>query len=215
MATTIQLGLLFFGFERTTAIEGTLISSMAPIFVALAGHYFLGDHITIRERVGMIIALIGTFIIVGLPNNITSILGNVLVLLANLAWTVEAILSKKLLRHNLSPLFLTTFFFLVGFISITPIYFFTNHYELSTINIPLAGWLGFTYMVFLSGIVAYSLFYKGQKTIEASEANMFTYLQPLFATPLAYFWLHEPITPIFVVGATITAVGVFVASLKP
>ena len=40
MATTIQLTLLFWGFERTTAIEGTLISSIAPIFIALAGHHF-------------------------------------------------------------------------------------------------------------------------------------------------------------------------------
>lgn len=215
MTTTIQLVLLFLGFERTSAIEGTLISSMAPVFVALAGHYFLGDHVTVRERLGMLIALVGTIIIVGLPKNISNIWGNILVLLANLAWTAEAILSKKLLRHNLSPLFLTTFFFLVGFLSITPVYFFSHNYQLLTMNIPLSGWLGFLYMVFLSGIVAYFLFYKGQKTIEASEANTFMYLQPIFATPVAYFWLREEITWSFLLGGAVVALGIYLAFRRP
>jgi drug/metabolite transporter (DMT)-like permease len=117
MATTIQLTLLFWSFERTTAIEGTLISAVASVFIALAGHHFLGDRVTKREQIGMTIALLGTLTIVGIPKNITNLWGNILVLLANLAWVVEAILTKKLLRHNLSPLFLTMFSFLIGFLS--------------------------------------------------------------------------------------------------
>ena len=213
MATTIQLTLLFWGFERTTAIEGTLISSIAPIFIALAGHHFLGDKVTRREQIGMTIALIGTLIIIGIPKNMTSLWGNILVLLTNLAWVIEAILTKKLLRHNLSPLFLTMFSFFIGFLSMTPIYFlYHKSYILNQLS--LGGTLGFLYMVIFSGIIAYWLFLKGQKTIETSEANLFLYLQPIFATPLGYFWLHEEITWNFVVGGLIVAVGVVLASLR-
>ncbi len=207
MATTIQLTLLFFGFERTTAIEGTLISSIAPIFIALAGHHFLKDHITKREQIGMIIALIGTLIVVGLPKNISNLWGNILVLLANAAWVVEAILTKKLLRHNLSPLFLTMFSFLIGFLSITPIYFLSNHQPITN-NI---SWFGLAYMTIFSGIIAYWLFLKGQKTIETSEANTFIYLQPLIATPIGFFWLHEAITWNFLLGGSVVALGVYLA----
>ena len=210
MATTIQLTLLFWGFERTTAIEGTLISSIAPIFIALAGHHFLGDKVTRREQIGMTIALIGTLIIVGIPKNITSLWGNILVLLANLAWVIEAILTKKLLRHNFSPLFLTMFSFFVGFLSMTPIYFLSNHQPITN-NFP---WFGFLYMVIFSGIIAYWLFLKGQKTIEASEANLFLYLQPLIATPIGYFWLHESITWSFLFGGLVVGLGVGLASLR-
>lgn len=214
MATTIQLTLLFWGFERTTAIEGTLISSVAPIFIALAGHHFLGDRITRREQVGMTIALIGTLVIVGLPQSMTSLWGNILVLLANLAWVAEAILTKKLLRHNLSPLFLTTFSFFIGFLSMTPIYFL-NHKSYILNQLSFGGVLGFLYMVIFSGIIAYWLFLKGQKTIETSEANLFLYLQPLFATPLGYFWLHEKITWSFLLGGLVVAAGVILASVRP
>jgi drug/metabolite transporter (DMT)-like permease len=210
MATTIQLTLLFFGFERTTAIEGTLISSVAPIFIALAGHRFLKDHITKREQIGMTIALVGTLIVVGLPSSITNLWGNILVLLANAAWVAEAILTKKLLRHNLSPLFLTMFSFLMGFISMTPIYFIIHN---SSFNIQIStnGWFGLIYMTIFSGIIAYWLFFKGQKTIEASEANVFMYLQPLIATPIGFFWLHEAITWNFLFGGLVIALGVCLA----
>ena len=213
MATTIQLTLLFWGFERTTAIEGTLISSVAPLFIALAGHHFLGDKVTRREQIGMTIALIGTLIIVGIPKNITSLWGNILVLLANLAWVIEAILTKKLLRHNFSPLFLTMFSFLVGFLSMTPIYFlYHKSYILNQLS--FGGILGFLYMVIFSGIIAYWLFLKGQKTIEASEANLFLYLQPLIATPIGYFWLHESITWSFLFGGLVVGLGVSLAFLR-
>ncbi|MEK7164272.1 MAG: DMT family transporter [Patescibacteria group bacterium] len=208
-ATTIELGLLFLGFAHTSAIEATLIFSTAPILIALAGFYFLKEHITKKERVGMFVAFAGTIIVVFGPIS-GNIVGNLFVMLANLAKIVEVVLMKKLLRHNLSPLFLTMFSFFVGFLSITPIYFLSNH-QLITNNVSLSGYLGLAYMVLFSGIIAYWLFLKGQKTIEVSEANMFTYLQPLITTPLAFFWLGESLTWNFLIGGAVVALGVGLA----
>ena len=162
----------------------------------------------------MIIALTGTLIVVGLPRTISNIWGNILVLAANLVWTTEPVLSKKLLRLNLEPFFLTTAFFLVGFVSILPIYLLTVKSSLLTIVIPPIGWFGFLYMVFLSGMLAYTLFYKGQKTIEASEANTFIYLQPVIATPVAFFWLKESVEKSFWLGGALITAGVLLATLK-
>lgn len=69
-------------------------------------------------------------------------------------------------------------------------------------------------MALLSGSLAYFLFNKAQKTIEIGEASLFAYLYPIFSTPLAVLWLGEKITPIFMVGAIIIALGVFVAEVK-
>ena len=206
-ATTLELGLLFLGFAHTSAIEATLIFSTTPILIALAGYYFLKEHITKKERVGMFVAFIGTIIVVFGPVS-GNLIGNLFVLLANVAKIVEVILLKKLLRHNLSPLFLTMFSFFVGFLTITPIYFFSNH---APINLSINGLLGLTYMILFSGIIAYWLFLKGQKTIEVSEANMFTYLQPLITTPLAFFWLGESLSWNFLIGGAVVALGVGLA----
>ncbi|NTV79075.1 MAG: EamA family transporter [Clostridiales bacterium] len=37
---------------------------------------------------------------------------------------------------------------------------------------------------------------------------------PIFAAPLAVIWLGEKITPVFIIGAIIIAVGVFIAEVK-
>jgi len=49
----------------------------------------------------------------------------------------------------------------------------------------------------------------GIKTVEVSEAEVFNYLSPIFATPIAFLWLKEPITWSFVLSALIIAVGVY------
>jgi drug/metabolite transporter (DMT)-like permease len=70
-------------------------------------------------------------------------------------------------------------------------------------------------MAVFSGALAYFLYTKAQKTIEISEANLFTYLSPFFAAPLAFFWLHESVTPFLIVGSAVTASGILIAELKP
>ena len=69
-------------------------------------------------------------------------------------------------------------------------------------------------MAFLSGIVGYALWIKGQKSIEVSEAGLFAYLTPIFGAPLAVWWLGEKITPIYIIGALIITLGVFIAEYK-
>src|SRR3990167_7851712 len=62
LTTTVALGLLFFGFDETTAIDATLISATGPIFISAGGLIFLKEHVTFREKVGMGIAFFGTAI---------------------------------------------------------------------------------------------------------------------------------------------------------
>ncbi|MDP3994763.1 MAG: EamA family transporter, partial [bacterium] len=74
--------------------------------------------------------------------------------------------------------------------------------------------LGVLFMALISGNLAYSLWIKGQKTIEIGEAALFNYLYPVFAIPLAILWLKETVTIPFVIGAIIIVIGVFIAEIK-
>ncbi len=214
LGTTLQLLLLFEGFKLTTSLEGIIITSTSPILVAIAGAFWLRDHITLREKIGLIAAFIGSIIVVVGPGPAGSLWGNFLILLSNLAWVGYVILSKKQLRHALSPLFITMFNFLVGFISMSIILFLTHPNLYSLLSTPYSAHLGVIYMALLSGALAYYLYQAGQKSIEASEANVFLYLQPLFAAPLAYLWLHEYITLPLAIGSAVIAAGVIVSEIK-
>jgi drug/metabolite transporter (DMT)-like permease len=223
LVSTVALGLLFLGLEKTTVLDMTLITAVGPLLIALAGVVFLKEHITSREKVGMALAFSGSFVMLMEPlfnngANLSRLSGNILVILYLLINTLAVVIVKKLLRSQVSPLTLTNTSFMVGFLTMLPItlvaYGGKNLIETIT-QLELPFHLGVIYMALISGNLAYVLWVKAQKTIEISEAALFAYLYPIFSTPLAVLWLKESITPIFIIGAFLIATGVVIAEYKP
>jgi len=222
LTSTLALGLLFLGFDETTAIDATLISATGPIFISAGGLIFLKERVTIREKVGMGIAFFGTAITILEPvlrntNGFAGLGGNLLVFASILVGVATAIFAKILLRNDLEPAMATNISFWVGFLTLTPIAVIVHSPEGIIEQIqtaPLIFHFGVLFMALLSGNLAYTLWHKAQKTIEVGEASVFGYLYPIFATPLAVVWLKEKITTPFMVGAIIIAIGVVIAEYK-
>lgn len=221
VTTTFSLGLLFFGLEKTTVLDTLLITLINPLLVSIAGIKFLKEHVTVKEKLGMGIALVGTVLTVIEPflqngHNLSRFSGNILILLYLLFATVGVILAKRLLRKDVDPLALTNTSFVIGFITLLPFalpqILASKFQVLSSPSWPYH--LGVIYMAFMSGTLAYFLSNKAQKTIEVGEAAVFSYLYPIFSTPLAVLWLGEKITPLFIIGGIIIAAGVAVAEIK-
>lgn len=217
MSTTINLSLVFLGFERTTALDGTLISAITPIFIVVGGVIFFKDKVTNIEKLGLAAVILGALITVIQPllegNAFAqkNLIGNLLVLLAGIQWTAYVLLAKEDFKRH-SPLVLTTSASLVGLLTFLPLALGETQLKTSFTPLSLAGVL---YMAFLSYILAYFLYNFGVSQIEVSEAAVFSYLQPLFAAPLAVWWLKETVTLSFLVGAIIIILGVILTEYKP
>ena len=69
-------------------------------------------------------------------------------------------------------------------------------------------------MAVLSGTLAYFLWHRAQKSIEISEVGLFAYLYPIFGVPLSVIWLKESISPTFIIGCIVIALGVVLAEWK-
>lgn len=222
VTTTLTLGLLFLGLNRTTVLDTILIATISPLVIALFGEIFLKEHITSRERLGIGIAFVGTFLTVLEPLlsggfDGFRIIGNLLVVGYLISNAISVTLAKKLVRKDVPSLSLTNISFIVGFITLLPLVLLEKtpqNLVHTAINLSLPYQIGVFYMAFLSGTLAYALWVKGQKSIEISEAGVFSYLQPIFAAPLAVFWLGEKITSPFILGAIIITIGVFIAEYK-
>lgn len=218
LTSTVSLGLLFFGLEETSVLDMSLITLINPLLITIAGVYFLKEHVTKKEKLGMGIALIGTIFTVIEPffqngHSLTRFSGNFLIFLYLLTAALSAVLAKKLLRAGVDPLTLTNLSFIVGFLTLLPLTIIK--YPAGAIaSIPLSYHLGVIYMAVLSGSLAYYLSNKAQKSIEIGEAAVFSYIYPLFSTPLAVIWLGEKITPMFILGGIIIAFGVVIAETK-
>ena len=224
LGSSVNLGLLFYGYNYTTVLDATILSNTAPIFVVAAAALFLKERVTKKEKIGILITFIGTLAILFEPtvnNGVSSfqrIIGNLLIIAANFAWVAYVILSKYALKHKFDTLFMTFYMFFLGFITILPFSIIQSgsvgNLLLFLSAAPIKDHLGVWYMAVLSGNLAYFLYQKGQKSIEASEAALFAYLTPLFAAPLAIFWLKEKITFPFILGSVIIIVGIVISEYK-
>lgn len=63
-------------------------------------------------------------------------------------------------------------------------------------------------------VIGFWAYQEGQKRIEASEAAIFTYLQPVFAIPLAIVWLKEAFSPVAIIATLIIAIGVYISEKR-
>jgi drug/metabolite transporter (DMT)-like permease len=223
LTTTVALGLLFLGYEQTSALTASVLNSIYPILVAIVGMLFLHEKITKRECIGMIIALLGTAIVTVEPflygHGVTSnsVQGNLLVIASLLVGVVVAVMTKILLRQPTNPASLTHLSFIVGFITLVPIVLYQTTFGQVLTEITNAPWqahLGVLFMALLSGTVAYTLWNIGQKTIEIGESSLLTYIYPVITLPLSIFWLHERVSALFLMGVLVSAVGVVLAELK-
>ena len=143
------------------------------------------------------------------------LLGNLLVVIGGIVGVAGLIWAKEE-NKNYNHRQISYFSFLSAFITFTllAVIFepsFTGGF-LAIFSQP-AIW-GILYMAVFGSVIAYSCLIYGQSLIEVSEASLFTYLQPLFAIPLAVLWLNEKITLAFFMGAFLILLGVFLTEYK-
>jgi drug/metabolite transporter (DMT)-like permease len=221
LGSTFGLGFLFLGLDRTTVLELGIIGAVGPLAVIVGAGLFLKEHVTKREKLGILIALLGTLFIVFAPvvlgQSAFKFEGNILILLFLASDAASVLIAKSMTKHKANPMVLASMSFIIGAATIIPFTLLSySPTELvnTIIQMPLKYHLGVWYMAVLSGNVAYFFFLRGARSIEIGEAVLFSYLQPIISVPLAVFWLGEKLTVPFIVGGFIVASGVYIAEKK-
>jgi drug/metabolite transporter (DMT)-like permease len=113
-----SLILIYLALQYTTSLDSAIISVMGGALTIAAGHYFYNEKIDKRIKIGLILASIGTVLVVVEPalaqikNHIPiyqRVFGNLLAFLYNLTWVLYIIWAKmsmgersKLLKKTLS-----------------------------------------------------------------------------------------------------------------
>lgn len=213
LGTPLTLLLLFSGLKKTTAVNASIISLFTPLLIILGGVVFLGEKVTKNEKRGIFLILSGAFLGIIEPifrsglNFNQDILGNLLVFANTFSWASFSLLRRKH-GEKLDSLVLTALSFTVGFVFLAIISFFSG--SLPAISDPHA-LPGILYMAILGSVIAYFTYIYGFSKIEASEATLFTYLEPVFAIPISVIFLKEKTGLFFGSGVVLIILGIFLA----
>lgn len=211
--TGVTINILFFfsALKLTTSITAPIIGSAGPIAIIIFGAIFLHEKTTIKKIIGSIVSLFGVFVLIiepildkGLDG---SILGNLFLMIATLGAVGQTLYGRNL-AHKYPPLPLTFWAFFIGTLTFIP-------FALPELrSFPILDWrglLGIGFGAIFSSAIAYSLFNWGLSKIEASEAGLFFYIDPIIALLIAYPLLGEKPTPLFILGSVFVFLGIAVA----
>lgn len=211
------LGLLqAYGLLYTTAINTGWIIAINPILITLSARLFLGETITVRKILGIVLGFCGIFLIIskGILSlslfRFASTFGDLLVLASALAWTAFTVGGKGFISRFPS-LATVTAIMISGCLIVLPLSILKGEWN----NLPhlsLTAWTGIFFLgVFCSGL-GYLFWYRALEKRDSGVVGMYLYLEP-FATLIgAYFLLHEEIRWITLMGGGMILGGVFVAT---
>jgi len=215
---TANITFFFLGLQLTLAINVPVIASSQPIMVFLFAYFFLKEKFKFNKVLGMMIGTVGILAIVLEPIYYNGIdgnaLGNFLIILATICGAIGMVTGRTIFQKY-DPLVLMFWAFVIGAISFLPPAIAENiqHPTLFS-SLDIRGIVGIIFGSVFSSAIAYGLYAYGLAKISASEASLFTYIDPIAGSILAYFMLHEPITIPFLIGALFIFAGIFIAERR-
>ena len=131
-STVVYQAFFMFGMQYTAAGDASLMITFNPFFTALLAIFFLNERMNWRLGAGLAMGITGVTILflyspnVDIPFNERA-LGDLLIAAAALSWACNSILMKKAMTtpapdatESLSPLQLTVWSSVVGFLLLTP-----------------------------------------------------------------------------------------------
>lgn len=191
-----------------------IIVSIAPIFTALLAHVFLdGEKLKIRFVLGFIAAIIGITLVALNGNFLLKLnpLGDLLAVLAAVAWAFYSILIKKISGFEYSTVRSTRKIFLYGLIFMIPaLFIFDFKLELSRFAAPMH-LFNIVYLGLGASAACFVTWNWSLGVLGAVKTSVYIYLVPVITIVFAAFILHEKITWMAILGAILTLAGLYLS----
>ena len=200
------------GARSTGAMNIALIYSASPVLIGLGAVVWLGERLSLRQGLGVVLAIAGVVHVV-VKGQWTALAGvqfsagDLWIVAATVSWAAYALLQKQWP----SPLGATARLAAIC-IGGTLVLFPLTMWEMSRAEaLPLSGyglWL-IVVAAIVPGLGAYWIYGWAQKILGASRVAVSLYLGPLYAGLAAWGVLGEPLGWHHAVGAALILPGVF------
>ena len=186
-----------------------LIVTLQPILTNALSGPILGEKVTIKQWIGVLLGFIGAALVLGLDvgTNIP-LLGLIATIVALVSITSSTIWQKKL-SNNL-PLSVSNFYQALGgcLFHILVIIFFTQPY----ISFSKTFIIAMSHQIFLVSFGAFTILMFLIKKNSASKTVSIFFLIPTTSALMAWIFLNESLTNLDVFGFLITTIGVYIAT---
>lgn len=208
LAVVLQL----LGTQLCDASLASLLNSTNPIFMVLLAAPLLGERLSFKKVLSVMVTVLGAAIIIG---GVAS--GNFLGILINLgsvtAWSFGSLMMKKACCKY-DPISVTIYSMAVGFLFSLPtamIELTFSDFQWATLTPMTLLWVLYIGVVCTAGALLY--WNKGLAILDAGTGSLFLPVQPVVSTFLGVIILGEVITFQFMLGSLFVILGILYAVL--
>lgn len=180
--------------------------------------FFLREPITLRKIGGIILGLLGVFLVIskGVFSlslfRLGSTFGDFLILISALTWAAFTVGGRRFLLR-FPPLAAITPIMIVGCLVTLPFTWLKWEWDI-LFHLSLSGWMSVLFLgIFCSGL-AYLFWYSALEKKDSSIVGMYLYLEPFVTLIGAYLLLNEEIKWITLMGGGMILLGVYLATRK-
>ncbi|NPV21970.1 DMT family transporter [Bradyrhizobium aeschynomenes] len=213
----INNALSYWAMQYTQALNGLLIQSSAPLFVALWSLVLFGVRLTAAQLAGIAMSLTGVLVILlrgdlGALAAIQFNRGDLMFAGALLVFGIySAVMTRRPAVHQLSLISACT---ALGALLLLPLAAW-EYASGFVLQLDLLSVLTLGYVVVFASTLAYLFFNRGIGLIGPNRAAPFLHLVPLFGSVLAILLLGEELKPFHLIGYALVIAGVIIASRVP
>jgi drug/metabolite transporter (DMT)-like permease len=186
-----------------------LIVTLQPILTNALSGPILGEKVTLKQWIGVLLGFIGATLVLGLDvGSDIPLLGLVATIVALIAITTSTIWQKKL-SNNL-PLSVSNFYQALGgcLFHILIIIFFAEPY----IDFSQTFIIAMSHQIFLVSFGAFTILMFLIKNNSASKTVSIFFLIPATSAFMAWLFLNESLSNLDLFGFLITTIGVYIAT---
>jgi drug/metabolite transporter (DMT)-like permease len=206
----------YYGLQFTTAINGLLLQSIGPLFVALWTFALFGDRLTLRQAGGICVSLTGVLVII-CHGSVAVLLGigfnrgDVWFVIALMIYGFYTAMLRK--RPPIHPLSFLTVGMGLGALLLIPAVVI----EVAsgrTMILDTESMLSFAFVCIFPSLLGYLFLNRGIELIGPNRAAPFMHLVPVFGSVLAIVVLGERFELFHAVGYSLVFFGITVATKK-
>jgi O-acetylserine/cysteine efflux transporter len=212
--TVVHFGLMFAALEHglDSAVAVVLDQLRVPFAVTI-GYFLFGEGIGKRGVFGIVVAMLGTFVIVGTPNITENYAAFWMLVGCSLAWALYNIQVKNLSDFN--ALSFIGWVSLLGAPQLYLISFLIEDHQLELlVNMPPMIIASLLYIAIGATIIAHGCWYYLLKKYPVSHVVPYSLLVPVFGMLSGVLMLDEELTWQIMVGGVLTVIGVSIVVIK-
>ncbi len=210
--------IIYLGLKFTTAVNGVLIHSSQPVVIVLLSWMLLGERISRRQGVGIVVSLVGVLVLVS-RGEIENLLGlsfnrgDIVMALGVPVWGLYTILLRRK-PSGLKPIGLLTVLFAIGTAILAPGYIAAELWVRPQVNITLVSMSGLLYVGLISSVLGLVFYNTGVAALGPAVAGLFLHLIPVFTIVLAWLILGEALQWYHLPGVALIFSGIFLTTLR-